>query len=158
MKFPDGTTQTSAASGSATAYYYSATSTDTTTNHNASFTPTVVDFNSQLLNQGSFTESGGRITVPVAGVYRIYGQVTFTASAFRTSLQVQIFKNGSAESGRGRGSYVRRANDVNDATAYIEDYIDCSANDILDVCAFRDGNSGTTTLNANQSRLLIEKL
>lgn len=139
-------------------YYYSATSTDTTTNHNASYTPTVVDFNSQLLNQGTFTESGGRITVPVAGVYRIYGQVTFTASAFRTSLQVQIFKNGSAESGRGRGSYVRRANDVNDATAYIEDYIDCSANDILDVRAFRDGNSGTTTLNANQSRLLIEKL
>ena len=139
-------------------YYYSATSTDTTTNHNASYTPTVVDFNSQLLNQGTFTESGGRITVPVAGVYRIYGQVTFTASTFRTSLQVQIFKNGSAESGRGRGSYVRRANDVNDATAYIEDYIDCSANDILDVRAFRDGNSGTTTLNANQSRLLIEKL
>ena len=139
-------------------YYYSATSTDTTTNHNASYTPTVVDFNSQLLNQGTFTESGGRITVPVAGVYRIYGQVTFTASNFRTSLQVQIFKNGSAESGRGRGSYVRRANDVNDATAYIEDYIDCSANDILDVRAFRDGNSGTTTLNANQSRLLIEKL
>ena len=73
-------------------YYYSATSTDTTTNHNANYTPTVVDFNSQLLNQGSFTESGGRITVPVAGVYRIYGQVTFTASTFRVSLQVQIFK------------------------------------------------------------------
>jgi len=139
-------------------YYYSATSTDTTTNHNATYTPTVVDFNSQLLNQGSFTESGGRITVPVAGVYRIYGQVTFTASTFRVSLQVQIFKNGTAESGRGRGSYVRRANDVNDATAYVEDFVNCSANDILDVRAFRDGNSGTTTLNANQSRLLIEKL
>ncbi len=141
-------------------YYYSATSTDTTTNHNASFTPTVVDFNSQLLNQGSFTESGGRITVPVAGVYRIYGQVTFTRGGTeqRLSLQLQIFKNATAESGRGRGSYIRGASNVDDATAYIEDFVNCAASDILDIRAFRDGVAGTSILNVNQSRLLIEKL
>jgi len=155
VKFPDGTTQTTAAS-----YYYSATSTDTTTNHNAGYTPTVVDFNSELLNQGSFSETDGRITVPVAGVYRIYGQVTFTRNSTeqRLSLQLQIFKNGTGESGRGRGSYVRGQGDVNDATAYIEDFISCSANDILDIRAFRDGVSGTSILNANQSRLLIQKI
>jgi len=155
IKFPDGTTQTTAAS-----YYYSATSTDTTTNHNAGYTPTVVDFNSELLNQGSFSETDGRITVPVAGVYRIYGQVTFTRNSTeqRLSLQLQIFKNGTGESGRGRGSYVRGQGDVNDATAYIEDFISCSANDILDVRAFRDGVSGTSILNANESRLLIQKI
>lgn len=141
-------------------YYYSATSTDTTTNHNASFTPTVVDFNSQLLNQGSFTESGGRITVPVAGVYRIYGQVTFTRGGTeqRMSLQLQIFKNATAESGRGRGSYIRGAGNVDDSTAYIEDFVNCAASDILDIRAFRDGVAGTSILNASQSRLLIEKL
>jgi len=160
VKFPDGTTQTSAASGSATAYYYSATSTDTTTNHNASFTPTVVDFNSQLLNQGSFTESGGRITVPVAGVYRIYGQVTFTRGGTeqRMVLQLQIFKNGTSESGRARGSYVRGAGGVDDSTAYIEDFVSCSANDILDIRAYKDGVAGTSILNANESRLLIQKI
>ena len=160
VKFPDGTTQTSAASGSATAYYYSATSTDTTTNHNSGYTPTVVDFNSELLNQGSFSETDGRITVPVAGVYRIYGQVTFTRNSTeqRMSLQLQIFKNGTSESGRARGSYVRGMGDVNDATAYIEDFVSCSANDILDIRAYRDGVSGTSILNANQSRLLIQKI
>ena len=128
-----------------TTYLYSATSTDTTTNHNASFTPTVVDFDTELINQGSFTESGGRITVPVAGVYRIYGQVTFTRGGVeqRLSLQLQIFKNATAESGRARGSYIRGTAAVDDATAYIEDFVNCAASDILDIRAFRDGVSGT---------------
>jgi hypothetical protein len=109
-----------------TTYLYSATSTDTTTNHNASFTPTVVDFDSELINQGSFTESGGRITVPIDGVYRVYGMVTYgrNSTEQRLSLQLQVFKNATATGARGRGAYIRGQNSHDHASAYIEDFVD----------------------------------
>ena len=74
------------------------------------------------------------------------------------SLQLQIFKNATAESGTGRGSYIRGIGGIDDATAYIEDFVNCAASDILDIRAFRDGVAGTSILNANTSRLLIQRI
>ena len=143
-----------------TTYLYSATSTDTSTNHNASFTPTIVDFDTELINQGSFTESGGRITVPIDGVYRVYGMVTYgrNSTEQRLSLQLQVFKNATATGARGRGAYVRGQSSHDHASAYIEDFVDCSSGDILDVRAFQDAITGTSVVQANQSRLLIQRI
>ena len=119
-----------------------------------------MDFDTELINQGSFTESGGRITVPIAGVYRVYGMVTYgrNSTEQRLSLQVQVFKNATATGARGRGAYVRGQNNHDHASAYVEDFVDCSSGDILDVRASQDAISGTSIVQSNQSRLLIQRI
>ena len=61
-----------------------------------STTGTDIRFDSILLNQGScYSESNGRFTVPVAGIYAVECQL-LSSNDLTTNHQISIMKNGSA--------------------------------------------------------------
>lgn len=81
---------------------------------------------SALLNRGNcWNSSTGRFTCPVAGVYYVAAFFLCRANA---SHNITVYKNGVATSVRGRD--ISSSGEQNTG---VIGYIDCSANDILDI-------------------------
>jgi hypothetical protein len=93
-------------------------------------TYTIWNPNSVQLNRGShFNTSTGRYTCPVAGVYQVSIFLLCRYSSSGGAHNIQIFKNGSGTSILGR-DIVYGSNELNTG---LLGYVDCAANDILDV-------------------------
>jgi hypothetical protein len=78
------------------------------------------------LNRGSnFNTSTGRFTCPVGGVYYVYANFLCRSNCAHN---IQVFKNGS-----GTGFLGRDICTAGEQGTGVAAYVDCSANDILDV-------------------------
>ena len=136
-----------------------ATSTDTTTNINAT---TTIQWNSEDIKDSGYTHSDAtnpeQITIIQAGTYKIYAAITYTTTVQRANVALQILVNDVATGARGAGGYVRSANNHNDGTTIVEDYVTVNANDVIQIQTSREANPGTVNLRSGESKIIIEKL
>lgn len=85
---------------------------------------------SHYINQGGMSYSGGRVTVPVAGIYRLTGQIMarFTQGQYvliRPALNGAIQNTGQV--------YTTAGTLTQEPTVTTNILVNCSANDILDL-------------------------
>ena len=85
---------------------------------------------SHFINQGGMSYSGGRVTVPVAGIYRVTGQIMarFTQGQYvliRPALNASIQNTGQV--------YTTAGTLTQEPTLTTNILVNCSANDILDL-------------------------
>lgn len=132
------------------------TSTNTTTNINQT-TATPIPWNTTLISDTNITGSGTQITVSTAGIYRLYTSLAYTSTVQRAVIAVQFRVNGTVQSPTGQGGYIRSLGGNNSSSSSLALDLSLAANDVVEVVATLAANSGTVTLQANESVLTIEK-
>jgi hypothetical protein len=106
----------------------------------------------------SFTNGNSNITVLKTGIYEISFNINGAAGGNRTTIGVQFRKNGSVISKTLTASYTRNASNNDSNNSLVPCTISLSANDVLDVVAFRLGDSTKCSSKANASFVKIKYL
>jgi len=93
---------------------------------------------SHYINQGGMNYSAGRVTVPVAGIYRVTGQIMarFTQGQYvliRPALNAAVQNTGQV--------YTTAGTLTQEPTVTSNILVNCSANDILDLRVQGGGNT-----------------
>ena len=121
-------------------------------------TPLVVPFSNALITSSDYSNSSGTVTVATTGTYRVNAVISYTSNVQRASVALQIYVNGTATDRITYGGYLRAASGHNEASNYIEEFLELTANDTVEIYAFEGAASGTATLIANESILMFEKV
>lgn len=118
--------------------------------HPYALTATDIRFDEVKVNRGSaYTESNGRFTAPVAGIYRMH--VNLLKSNTGTDTYFSIYKNGSDSLVRGYNSTAEYAHIIAEA------FFDLAANDYLSV-RLMDGEINITASNSGQYNHVLFEL
>lgn len=102
--------------------------------------------------------SGSQITITTAGTYRITYRVTITVTTNSSSGgELRLTRNGTEVPGTIGYTY-QRNNDANKGTVTVVKLLTVAANDIIKVQGRRYSSTGSLSLTANGSSLIIERI
>ena len=132
-------------------------------------TPVGIEWNSEI-SIGNYADTDydfyeipdanpSRIVFKEENLYRVKIHLSYDSTVARQNPRIRVRKNGTDYlPGEAMGGYMRRASGHNEASDSLEILVPANVDDYIEVMCDVAGASGTVTLRANQSVLIIERV